>query len=375
MSLTGGQAKFASVFSRETGLNPQVVGAWLLAEQSGSAARGYESRGYNNWLNIANTDSGPKGGANSNVWKNPETAGKASAEWMRGQGQIAREYGKPASSITAILGSHGEVPHRQIQAIANSGWASSGYEHGNTLSQLLGQVGNIPTAAPGPLPGVARQGAIASVTGTPAGFNGMSYQQAAQHAAGERAAASLFTGSEGGDSILRQALEKAGTPPAVSQFSGMSQIGGGPVASAANTPAAAGYVHPLPTGFTQGRTDQGVDFSASPGDPIRAIGNGKVLGIESNWYAGQPFVYYELTDGPQKGNVVYVAEQITPSVRPGQAVRAGQQIGTYAKSGTGIETGWGTKNGQTRAMATTGYTEGQQTSAGKEFEAFLKGLR
>jgi murein DD-endopeptidase MepM/ murein hydrolase activator NlpD len=219
-----------------------------------------------------------------------------------------------------------------------------------------------------------RQSAIASVTG--GAFNAQGYQQAVQHAAGERAAASLFTGSEGGDSLLRQALEQAGTPPSAKTFEGMAKLGsGGPVAAVGNTPAAAGYVHPLPTGFTQGRTDQGVDFSASPGDPIKAIGNGKVLGVESNWYQGQPFVYYELTDGPQKGNVVYVAEQIAPSVRPGQAVRAGQQIGTYAKSGTGIETGWATKTGQTRAMATSGYTEGQQTNAGKEFAAFLRGLK
>jgi hypothetical protein len=136
-----------------------------------------------------------------------------------------------------------------------------------------------------------------------------------------------------------------------------------------------GYVHPLPSGFTEGRTDQGVDFSAAPGAPIRSIGAGRVLGIKPNWYKGQPFVYYELTSGPAKGRVVYVAEQISPAVKPGDTVRPGQIIGRYAPSGTGIEMGWGTPSGQTAAMSTTGYTEGEQTESGKEFDAFLKQLK
>jgi Peptidase family M23/Transglycosylase SLT domain len=135
------------------------------------------------------------------------------------------------------------------------------------------------------------------------------------------------------------------------------------------------YVNPL-SGFTKGRTDQGVDASAAPGTPIKAIGNGRVLGVSSNWYKGQPYVSYELTDGPEKGKVVYVAEQITPAVKAGDQVQAGQAIGHYAPSGTGIETGFGTKiPGQTLAKATTGYSEGQETQAGKQFKRFVEGIR
>jgi murein DD-endopeptidase MepM/ murein hydrolase activator NlpD len=377
MSLTAGQAKFSSVFSRETGLNPQVVGAWLLAEQSGSAAKYYEGKGYNNWLNIANTDSGPKGGAGSTVWRNPETAAKASAEWMRGQGQIAREYGKPASSITAILGSHGQVPHRQIQAIANSGWASSGYEHGNTLSQLLGQVGDIPTTGPGPLPGVARQGAIASVSG--GAFNAQGYQQAAQHAAGERNAASLFTGGGSGESLLHSALEQAGSVPNVSSFSGMSKLGGGPVAAAGAIPApthapSGNYVKPF-EGATAERIDQGQDFSMAPGTPIRAIGDGVVTAIVPGWSSGQPLVAYKLTSGSHAGHTVYVAEQIAPAVKVGQRVSAGQPIGQYAAHGTGIETGWADGMGAGGVLAQSREFSGSNpTKSGQSFSAFLKAL-
>ena len=132
--------------------------------------------------------------------------------------------------------------------------------------------------------------------------------------------------------------------------------------------AAGKYVNPLP-GFTKGRTDQGVDYSAKPGAPIKAIGNAKILGISPDWYKGQPFL-----DGPQKGKIVYVAEQINPSVKAGQEVKAGQQIGTYAQSGTGIETGFGAPGGRTQAQATTGYTEGQETQAGKQIRQLLERL-
>jgi hypothetical protein len=112
----------------------------------------------------------------------------------------------------------------------------------------------------------------------------------------------------------------------------------------------AGYVNPLP-GFKLSRTDMGVDASAAPGTPIRAMGNAKILGIQPNWYSGQPYLYYELLDGPRKGEVQFVAEQITPTVKPGQKVKVGQTIARYAPSGTGIEAGIGTRGGQTQAQA------------------------
>ena len=152
-SLVPGQAKFAGALARETGLNPRVIGSWLLAEQSGSAAKYYEDKqpgGYNNWLNIAQTDSGPAGGANSSVWKNPETAAKATAEWLKGSGPIAKEYGAPAAGIRSILSTGGKNPEEQIGAIAKSGWASSGYNGGNTLRELFNQIG------PGQIPVEAR---------------------------------------------------------------------------------------------------------------------------------------------------------------------------------------------------------------------------
>jgi murein DD-endopeptidase MepM/ murein hydrolase activator NlpD len=150
----------------------------------------------------------------------------------------------------------------------------------------------------------------------------------------------------------------------------------GGAAAGVATVGTTGYVNPFSgdKNITKERIDQGQDFALSPGAPIRAIGPAKVLGVEQNWYQGQPAVFYQLTSGPAKGKVVYVAEQITPNVRAGQTLQAGQAIGTYARSGTGIETGWGTPSGQTLARATTGYVEGQATAAGKSFSSFLSSL-
>src|SRR5579875_1752797 len=58
-----------------------------------------------------------------------------------------------------------------------------------------------------------------------------------------------------------------------------------------------------------GRTDMGVDFCLNPGDPIRAVGNGVVVGLNRDWFDNEPYVWYQLTDGPDAGRYVYVAEQ------------------------------------------------------------------
>lgn len=153
---------------------------------------------------------------------------------------------------------------------------------------------------------------------------------------------------------------------------------GGAAQASGNSPASVvnskGYTSPFASRPALGRTDQGVDLSLSPGDPIRAVGNAQVVGIIQNWFQGQPYLWYKLLDGPDAGRYVYVAEQLVPHVKPGQIVSAGEMIGTYAGSGTSLETGWATASGATLARSTTGYTEGQQTPAGSSFRAFLQSL-
>jgi hypothetical protein len=133
------------------------------------------------------------------------------------------------------------------------------------------------------------------------------------------------------------------------------------------------YINPLAYVTTWGRTDQGVDAAMQVGAPILAPCRVKILAVIPGWYAGQPLVYFELLAGPDAGKVQFVAEQIT-SIAPVGILQQGQPIARYAATGTNIEYGWAVLSGQTLARATTGYTEGQVTPAGRSIRAWLNAL-
>lgn len=133
--LTSSQQQFASTLSADTGLNPNVVSAWLLSEESGGAAQSRQSAGNNDWLNIGYTDSATYG-ANDSVWSDPTSAANATAAWLKGQDSIPG-YGTASTGIQSILSTVGQTPAAQIQAIQNSGWSSGGYP---SLGQLYAQV-------------------------------------------------------------------------------------------------------------------------------------------------------------------------------------------------------------------------------------------
>jgi hypothetical protein len=123
--MTTGQQQFASRLAADTGLDPGVVGAWLLAEENGSAASSRQAANNNDWLNIGYTDSGTYGSGDS-IWSDPTAAADATAGWLKGQNTIPG-YGRASGGIQAILSTAGQAPQAQISAIQNSGWASSGY--------------------------------------------------------------------------------------------------------------------------------------------------------------------------------------------------------------------------------------------------------
>jgi len=133
--LTSGQQQFASSLSADTGLNPGVVTAWLLSEESGGAAQSRQAAGNNDWLNIGYTGSGAYGATDS-VWSDPTTAASATAQWLQGQDSISG-YGTASSGIQSILSSVGQTPQAQITALQSSGWSSSGYPD---LSGVYAQV-------------------------------------------------------------------------------------------------------------------------------------------------------------------------------------------------------------------------------------------
>lgn len=133
--LTSGQRQFASHLASETGLDPGVVSAWLLAEESGGAAVSRQSANNNDWLNVGYTDSATYGSSDS-IWSDPVKAADATAGWLKGRDTIPG-YGTASSGVQAILRTAGETPSTQISALQGSGWASSGYPD---LPSLYAQV-------------------------------------------------------------------------------------------------------------------------------------------------------------------------------------------------------------------------------------------
>lgn len=123
--MSPGQRQFATQLAAQTGLDPQVVSAWMLAEESGGAAASREQAGNHNWLNIGWTDSGRYGTAAA-VWADPISAANATAGWLKG-GRTIPGYGAASAGVQSILATAGQPPEAQIAALQRSGWASSGY--------------------------------------------------------------------------------------------------------------------------------------------------------------------------------------------------------------------------------------------------------
>jgi cell wall-associated NlpC family hydrolase len=125
--LTGGQEKFVARLAQLTGLNPRVVAAWALAEESGGAAQAREAAGNFNWLNIGYFDSGAGRIAFDRAFADPVSAAEQAARFLQGK------WGGASSSIRAILNNVGATPEQQLAGIANSNWASSHYGGGANL--------------------------------------------------------------------------------------------------------------------------------------------------------------------------------------------------------------------------------------------------
>ena len=106
------------------------------------------------------------------------------------------------------------------------------------------------------------------------------------------------------------------------------------------------YLNPLRdvSGLALERIDQGVDFSGS--GPVYALGDGIVTNAEAyspGWGGG--WITYQLTDGPDQGLTVYVAENVTPTAVVGERVTPSTVVGDMFEGGDGIETGWAQPGG------------------------------
>src|SRR4051794_38721657 len=124
--LTSGQRQFVSSLAARTGMDPRVLQAWVLAEESSGAAQKREAEGNHNWLNIGYFDSGPGAITKDQAFRSPQSAAHATEQFLKGT-----KFGA-SSGIRGILRTAAADPQSQIKAIAGSGWASSGYAGGST---------------------------------------------------------------------------------------------------------------------------------------------------------------------------------------------------------------------------------------------------
>ena len=108
-----------------------------------------------------------------------------------------------------------------------------------------------------------------------------------------------------------------------------------------------GYRNPLRsvTGLVPERIDEGVDFSGS--GPVYALGDAVITSATdtSGGWPGGGWITYQLTDGPDAGLIVYLAEDVTPTVQVGQQVSASTVIARMFDGGNGIEFGWAEPGG------------------------------
>jgi hypothetical protein len=135
--MTSGQEVFAGKLAELTGLNPRVIAAWELAEESGSAATGRQAASNYNWLNIGYFDSGAGQIAFDHAFSDPVSAAEQTARFLKGQ------WGGASSGIQAILHTVAQSPEQQMMAIANSGWASSHYNNGANLRGTYEELANM----------------------------------------------------------------------------------------------------------------------------------------------------------------------------------------------------------------------------------------
>jgi len=122
-------------------------------------------------------------------------------------------------------------------------------------------------------------------------------------------------------------------------------------------PAAKVYLNPLRavTGLQPQRVDMGADFAGS--GPVYPIGDAIVTSATTSaGWPGGGWITYQLLDGPAAGLVVFVAEDVQPTVSVGAKVTPTTVIATMSNGGAGIETGW--------AMADSSSAESQLAEAG-----------
>jgi hypothetical protein len=193
--------------------------------------------------------------------------------------------------------------------------------------------------------------------------------------------------ASGQATILGRVAAQAGTLVSKTEVNKVLGTSDQPTAAtttpAATTPPEAplpppGYANPVRAiaGLIPQRVDMGVDFQGS--GPVYALGDAVITSAEGDngGWPGGGWITYQLADGPAAGLMVYVAEDVQPTVQVGEHVTSLTVIGQVYDGGDGIETGWATSDGSTAEseLALAGGIGGGgpfPTEVGLSFDALL----
>jgi hypothetical protein len=141
------------------------------------------------------------------------------------------------------------------------------------------------------------------------------------------------------------------------------------------------YYNPLRGigGLVPERIDMGVDFSGS--GPIYPLGYAVITSAtgEADGWPGGGWITYQLTNGADAGLVVYVAEDVVPTVLPGTRVTPWTVIGEMFQGYDGIETGWAQPDAAQSELAEAASPEAGgvgpfPTAIGTNFDELLQSL-
>lgn len=141
-TLNPDQQEWARAFAKELGVSLDFAAAEALREG------GNGTPGDNNWANIGWTDSGPVGVTKAPEWRDPTTAGKTTAKWIKGEWGDQYDY-NPAEGILEIgrLAESGASEQEIGRQWANSGWASAGAGPLDTLGDVpISEGAKVPAA-------------------------------------------------------------------------------------------------------------------------------------------------------------------------------------------------------------------------------------
>ena len=142
-----------------------------------------------------------------------------------------------------------------------------------------------------------------------------------------------------------------------------------------------GYQNPFRdvSGLIPERVDMGVDFGGA--GQVYALGHAVITNATGNsaGWPGGGWITYKLTDGPDAGLMVYLAEDVSPVVQVGQHVSSATVIANMFAGSAGIETGWAQQSGlsaesQLPEAGSVGGNGPFPTRIGLNFEALLQSL-